>query len=328
MNLKDLNSPELNEDWGLGGAMAKNFIDRLRGKATGHATGQASRESKFYIDNLVGGASNAIQQMIQSGAVDPSLPAPTAPAQAPAQPTPQTTPAPAATKPAKAAKPSKKSAPKKKKPVMIGGKVMDPKNPDHAKLMKLASKAKKNLPEAYDRLNFILESVMLTEAMSIYDFLKTNYLPKFLRGQDVDINDPHVDSLIRDVQNSWKKDQGKAALTKLGQFAFASGTSKGGQSKGSAQPQQSAPQASPGQTTQAPSKPTGAAPAKPAPGVDEIIRGIGKVSGSNAPASLAYVVNTALTKFKKIDPAGHKAFLSQIQITPDSPDKIKPTAAG
>jgi hypothetical protein len=319
-------NPVVKEDWGLGGAMTKNFVDRLRGKATGHATGQASRESKFYINNLVGGASNAIQQMIQSGAVDPTLPAPTsAPApQSTAQPT---QPAQPTTQPAKAAKkPSaKKPAPKKKKPLVIGGKVMDPKNPDHAKLIKLAGKAKKNVPEAYDRLNFILESIMLNEAMSIYDFLKTNYLPKFLRGQDVDINDPHVDSLIRDIQTSWSKDQGKAALTKLGQFAFASGSNKGAPGKGAAQPS-AGPQASAQPTqTQAPAKPTGAAPAAKAPGVDEIIKGIGKVSGSNAPASLAYVVNTALTKFKKLDPAGHKAFLSQIQIQPDTPSKLNPT---
>lgn len=129
--------------------------------------------------------------------------------------------------------------PGKVKPTIIGGKVMDPENPEHTKLMKkvaTASKPKvkyndafgKKLPESqYKKLNNILESVMLTEAQSIYSFLKTQFLPKFLRGQDIDINDPTIDALIKDVQNSWAKGQGKAALTKLAHAAASAGETVG-----------------------------------------------------------------------------------------------------
>lgn len=184
-------SKKIQEDWGYGGAAVGNFVNRLLGKATGHATAQKSREHKYYIDALVGGASNAIQDMISSGAVDPKLPAPATGAPAAAE--------------------TKESVASASKP-----------------RVKYADIPKKNSNESrYYRLNSLFEAIILNEKMSIYSFLQTKFLPKFFRGQDVYIDDPHVDNLIREIQNSWAKDQGKAALTKLGQYAFASGRAEG-----------------------------------------------------------------------------------------------------
>jgi hypothetical protein len=87
----------------------------------------------------------------------------------------------------------------------------------------------------YDRLNAIFES-LLTEAESIGQFFN-RWLPTYMKG--VNLSDPHTQSLIQSIEDTYAQDKGKAALTQLANAAYAASFAPGyGADQKGQQPQQ------------------------------------------------------------------------------------------
>lgn len=87
----------------------------------------------------------------------------------------------------------------------------------------------------YDRLNAIFES-LLTEAETVGQFFK-RWLPTYMKG--VNLSDPHTQSLIQSIEDTYAQDKGKAALTQLANAAYAASFAPGyGADQKGQQPQQ------------------------------------------------------------------------------------------
>lgn len=85
----------------------------------------------------------------------------------------------------------------------------------------------KNQPDAtnesksYEKLNRIFESIILQEQESISDYLKNRWFPAYMKGVNYGSSEATIDKMIKDVETSWAKDQGKAAMNKLAHLAFS-----------------------------------------------------------------------------------------------------------
>jgi hypothetical protein len=76
--------------------------------------------------------------------------------------------------------------------------------------------------EIYDKLNFIFESILNEQdTYTIKDYLKTVWYPQFMKGVDYGANQAKIDQLLQQVENTYTKDRGRAALTQLAQLSFA-----------------------------------------------------------------------------------------------------------
>ena len=106
---------------------------------------------------------------------------------------------------------------------------------------------KRNQPmRESENLNEIFEAIVnqdyLNEkenkVMTISDYLTTQWLPGYLKGVDYSAAQDQIDKLIDQVEQTYMKDKGKAALTQLAQVAFAASANKlgGAVGKGAAKP--------------------------------------------------------------------------------------------
>lgn len=85
--------------------------------------------------------------------------------------------------------------------------------------------------EIYDRLNFIIESIINEQdTYTIKDYLNTVWYPQFMKGVDYSANQSKIDQLLQQVEDTYTKDQGRAALTQLAQLSFAISPRRGQQS--------------------------------------------------------------------------------------------------
>lgn len=153
----------------------------------------------------------------------------------------------------------------------------------------------------YHKLNNIFESIMLTEAESISQFLQ-RWVPSYMRGTDM--SDPNTQSLIQSVEDTYQQDQGQAAMKKLATAAFAATRSPGGGRAGGGAPVggapapaggASAPASSPAGSSGSVGSSTGSAPAKPQT-VDSMVSSI---KGN-------------LTKLKAVDPAMYAKLVKEL----------------
>ena len=90
----------------------------------------------------------------------------------------------------------------------------------------------------YYKLNNLFEG-LLSEAVSISDFIKTRWLPKYARSRNLDYSSDtaDVEKMADAIQSSYSKDKGQAALRKLGGMMFTIGNlagTGGGQAAGAA----------------------------------------------------------------------------------------------
>jgi hypothetical protein len=187
----------------------------------------------------------------------------------------------------------------------------------------------------YYKLNKIFESMMYeAEAESIQSWFK-RWLAQYMKG--VDLSDPktaaQIDQYINAIQQSYKKDKGKAALNQLANAAFSLSYSNkgtpgtagaaaantqpaaadtgsnggplarltgGGNTTGSTEP--SATGAVEPSTATTPAKADATAPAPQ-----------GQTTGGNQNANqLITVAKNALQKLQKVDPAAYSAFIKEL----------------
>jgi len=88
---------------------------------------------------------------------------------------------------------------------------------------------KQTRESTFNKLNKLFEDIIEATdpnaqpaAQSIYDFLKSTWFPQFFRGEGITVNDPNIDKLIQNVQTTWSKDQGQAALNQLASAVISS----------------------------------------------------------------------------------------------------------
>ena len=157
----------------------------------------------------------------------------------------------------------------------------------------------------YYKLNNIFESIMLSEAESISQFLQ-RWVPSYMRGTDM--SDPHTQTLIQSVEDTYQQDKGQAAMKKLATAAYAATRSPGG-GRASAPAVGGAPATNP-----APAG--GAMPGSPSSGASSA------GTSSSAPQSvdsLMTSIKSNLTKLKGIDPAMYAKFVKELSGAPAAP---------
>ena len=98
------------------------------------------------------------------------------------------------------------------------------------------SKKFKIVESKYNKLNNLFEG-LLNEAVSISDFIKTRWLPKYARTRNLDYSSDtaDVEKMADAIQASYATDKGQAALRKLGGMMFTIGNlagTGGGQAAG------------------------------------------------------------------------------------------------
>jgi hypothetical protein len=86
----------------------------------------------------------------------------------------------------------------------------------------------------YDRLNVLFETILETvmpqesNTYTVKDYLKKVWFPQFMRGVNWQEHDAQIDQLLQQVQDTYAKDQGQAALKKLASFSLAISPRKSG----------------------------------------------------------------------------------------------------
>jgi hypothetical protein len=148
----------------------------------------------------------------------------------------------------------------------------------------------------YTKLNNIFESIMLSEAESISQFLQ-RWVPTYMRGTDM--SDPNTQALIKGVEDTYQRDQGQAAMKKLATAAFAA-TRSGAPSGGGAPAPSSGP--SDPSTSPGASGPQGASTSA----------GSNTASTPQSVDSLMSNVKSNLAKLKGMDPAMYAKFIKEL----------------
>jgi ribosomal protein L16 Arg81 hydroxylase len=143
----------------------------------------------------------------------------------------------------------------------------------------------------YDRLNNIFES-LLTEAESVGQFFK-RWLPTYMKG--VNLSDPHTQSLIQSIEDTYAQDKGKAALTQLANASYAASFAPGfgGQA-------QQGPQAS-----------------------DAMMKAISTASSAK---ELAAGIRTAMTRLNALDKTAYSSFVQELVKAANTPVPAEPAA--
>jgi hypothetical protein len=154
----------------------------------------------------------------------------------------------------------------------------------------------------YTKLNNIFESIMLSEAESISQFLQ-RWVPTYMRGTDM--SDPNTQALIKGVEDTYQRDQGQAAMKKLATAAFAA-TRSGAPSGGGAPAPSSGP--SDPSTSPGASGPQGASTSA----------GSNTASTPQSVDSLMSNVKSNLAKLKGMDPAMYAKFIKELTGTGSS----------
>lgn len=78
-----------------------------------------------------------------------------------------------------------------------------------------------NESNTYKKLNRIFESIILQEQESISDYLKNRWFPAYMKGVNYGSSEATIDKILKDIETTWAKDQGKAAMNKLAHLAFS-----------------------------------------------------------------------------------------------------------
>lgn len=191
-----------------------NYGDALTRQSFGQAGGLSKQDimaANIFNKNFVSSALSNLNNGIKGGLIGMPQAAP-APAAAPAPSSaPAAAPAPASSAPAQPRQTVAQKA--------------------QAQLQRQAAMRQKgNAPfkkpvredEIYDKLNFIFESILNEQdTYTIKDYLKTVWYPQFMKGVDYGANQAKIDQLLQQVENTYTKDRGRAALTQLAQLSFA-----------------------------------------------------------------------------------------------------------
>jgi hypothetical protein len=80
---------------------------------------------------------------------------------------------------------------------------------------------------SYDRLNALFEHILeaaspeQTDAQSVKDYLKTVWYPNYLKGVNWKPNEQQIDKLLQQVQDTYAKDNGRAALNQLASLSYS-----------------------------------------------------------------------------------------------------------
>jgi hypothetical protein len=171
------------------------------------------------------------------------------------------------------------------------------------------TKKYKIVESKYYKLNNLFEG-LLNEAVSISDFIKTRWLPKYARSRNLDYSSDtaDVEKMADEIQSSYAKDKGQAALRKLGGMMFTIGNlagTGGGAGAGAGQAAGTQPAAGAGQATgagAAPSSQPSAAASAPA-------------QTSTAPvtsAQMAAIIEKYAEKLKGTDAAKYEELMKKL----------------
>jgi hypothetical protein len=302
------------ENWigNYGASTVQQMKNRMKGDTEGELSVAEKMGKNKFINDFVARAYATLNSEIQSGRVDPSAsstPKPKTPAEIRAE----KQKAAAANAQSQMASPAKPAAPQKVDPqaaeklkgklkagqglgkktgagfkdyVGGSGERMTGVDASRAPVFKKIQRESR-----YDRLNNIFES-LLTEAESVGQFFK-RWLPTYMKG--VNLSDPHTQSLIQSIEDTYAQDKGKAALTQLANASYAASFAPGfgGQS-------QQGPQAS-----------------------DAMMKAISTASNAK---ELAAGIRTAMTRLNALDKTAYSSFVQELVKAANTPVPAQPAA--
>ena len=302
------------ENWigNYGASTVQQMKNRMKGDTEGELSVAEKMGKNKFINDFVARAYATLNSEIQSGRVDPSAsstPKPKTPAEIRAE----KQKAAAANAQSQMASPAKPAAPQKVDPqaaaklkgklkagqglgkktgagfkdyVGGSGERMTGVDASRAPVFKKIQRESR-----YDRLNNIFES-LLTEAESVGQFFK-RWLPTYMKG--VNLSDPHTQSLIQSIEDTYAQDKGKAALTQLANASYAASFAPGfgGQA-------QQGPQAS-----------------------DAMMKAISTASSAK---ELAAGIRTAMTRLNALDKTAYSSFVQELVKAANTPVPAEPAA--
>jgi hypothetical protein len=308
MRLNDISKRQVNEkleNWigNYGASAVQQMKNRMKGDTEGELSVAEKMGKNKFINDFVARAYATLNSEIQSGRVDPNPPK----AQPTAQPTAQPK-GPQKLDPQAAAKLKgrlkagqglgKKTGAGFKDYVGGSGERMTGVDASRAPVFKKIQRESQ-----YDRLNAIFES-LLTEAETISQFFK-RWLPTYMKG--VNLSDPHTQSLIQSIEDTYAQDKGKAALTQLANASYAASFAPGfgGQAQSASgqqgQPGQQGPQAS-----------------------DAMMKAISTASSAK---ELAAGIRTAMTRLNALDKTAYTSFVQELVKAANTPVPAEPAPA-
>lgn len=280
------------ENWigNYGASTVQQMKNRMKGDTEGELSVAEKMGKNKFINDFVARAYATLNSEIQSGRVDPSAsstPKPKTPAEIRAE----KQKAAAANAQSQMASPAKPAAPQKVDPQAAAklkaklktGQGLGKKTGAGFKDYVGGSGAVQR-ESRYDRLNTIFES-LLTEAESVGQFFK-RWLPTYMKG--VNLSDPHTQSLIQSIEDTYAQDKGKAALTQLANASYAASFAPGfgGQS-------QQGPQAS-----------------------DAMMKAISTASNAK---ELTDGIKAAMTRLSAMDNSAYATFVQELVKTANTP---------
>ena len=290
------------ENWigNYGASAVQQMKNRMKGDTEGELSVAEKMGKNKFINDFVARAYATLNSEIQSGRVDPSAsstPKPKTPAEIRAE----KQKAAAANAQSQMASPAKPAAPQKVDPQAAAklkaklktGQGLGKKTGAGFKDYVGGSGAVQR-ESRYDRLNTIFES-LLTEAESIGQFFN-RWLPTYMKG--VNLSDPHTQSLIQSIEDTYAQDKGKAALTQLANASYAASFAPGFGGQG--QPAQQGPQAS-----------------------DAMMKAISTASNAK---ELAAGIRTAMTRLNALDKTAYTSFVQELVKAANTPVPAEPAA--
>ena len=149
-----------------------------------------------------------------------------------------------------------------------------------------------NRENTFNKLNAVFESIVrIDEAQSIGSELQ-KFVTQYMRGIDLSKYQSNIQPAIDAVESSYTRDQGNAALTKLGNMLYSISMAAGGSNATS-----------------------GAAPGASAvsAGTSQILSQINAVTGAEKAGDLAAIAQNALARLMKIDKVAYSNLISAIK---------------
>lgn len=270
------------ENWigNYGASAARQLGNRIKGDTEGELTVAQKMGKDRFINDFIARAYATLNSEIQSGRVDPNMSG-----------KPKTEPA----KPAAPQKIDPQAAAKLKGKLKAGQGLGKKTGAGFGNYVKGSGTVQRE--SRYDRLNTIFES-LLTEAESVGQFFK-RWLPTYMKG--VNLSDPHTQSLLQSIEDTYAQDKGKAALTQLANAAYAASFAPGygGQAQ-QGQPEQQGTQAS-----------------------DAMMKAISTASNAK---ELAAGIRTAMTRLNALDKTAYTSFVQELVKAANTPVSAEPVA--
>lgn len=167
----------------------------------------------------------------------------------------------------------------------------------------------------YLKLNNVFEQIV-NEAESISQYLQ-KWFKQYMHGVNYSSYKSDIDKMINDVQNTYKKDKGKSALTKLANTAWVL-------SQVGAQDQDEEPTMAPAATRSTPqAQPTSTTTATATQNLQNATEILNKMSSKE----LAQLVKLSMDKIQKSDPSTYSTILKNITTPVAKPAfKVRPAA--